>query len=59
MADRACIYCEDGGDCARCSYFFERDTVHKKCGIKWGEHEMQYDSQGFYPPAAICKRRDS
>lgn len=59
MADRACVYCEDLGDCRRCSYFFQRDEVHESCGILWGEHQLTFDPSGFYPPNAICKQKEN
>lgn len=57
MADRCCHYCNDEGDCPRCSYFFQRNEVHRACGLKWGDHEVQIDPNGHYPPAAICRPR--
>lgn len=53
MADRCCNYCEDMGDCIRCSYFFEKDKIHKRCGKAWKDREVL--AQEFYPPWAVCE----
>lgn len=54
MADRCCNYCEDMGDCTRCSYFFQKEKIHLKCGFKWKDHEVK--TQEFYPPWAVCPK---
>jgi hypothetical protein len=59
MADYCCNYCQDMGDCARCSYFFEENKPHSKCGRLWKDHEIitqPASNQGIYPPAAKCPR---
>lgn len=52
MADHSCIYCEDRGNCTRCSYFFEPEVIHKACGKKWKDHEVH--TQPDYPPWVTC-----
>lgn len=52
MTDRACIHCDDRGDCYRCSWFFQPDKVHVECGAKWRDHETK--GQEFYAPYSIC-----
>lgn len=55
MADRSCNYCNDRGDCSRCSYFFELDKVHTTCGQAWRVHEVRSnDPSGICPPYAVC-----
>lgn len=57
MADRACNYCEDKGDCTRCSRFFQPDALHSKCRRRWREHlyNAQPDyNQGVYPGWYSC-----
>lgn len=61
MGDYACNYCNDWGNCARCSYFWERDKVHAECGHRWGDHEVKQQpasNQGVYPPWAECPPKE-
>lgn len=52
MSDRSCNYCEDKGDCTRCSYFFEPDKPHSVCGRLWRDHTVH--TQADYPPYTTC-----
>ncbi len=57
MADRSCNYCQDNGDCVRCSPFFEPDKAHSACGRPWRDHATHVQpgqNQGIYPPWATC-----
>lgn len=57
MADRVCNYCEDRGDCDRCSRFFQPDSLHSKCGKPWRDHvhHAQPESNGgIYPGWNTC-----
>lgn len=53
MTDRSCIYCDDRGDCIRCSCFFEPEATHTKCGKQWKEHKIH--TQDNYPPWTTCE----
>jgi hypothetical protein len=60
MGDYQCNYCNDRGDCDRCSYFFQPEKVHRACGFKWKDHPVRQQgdaaSRAVYPPWAECPK---